>query len=425
MQRFPSSLRLVTQPFPRLFVAAALACGVGLPRQVWAQAPAATIGLGFGVDSTAADVGPIVRLVRTYLAQPDSTARARGLWSSADRFDREHDDLAGTVAYQGFPATIVNVSSVAPGDTLYVVKVLHARGGDADAPPSPLAMERLYAVRAPGAPHGWQLANALPHLTAGWRTLSVGRLAFHYEPGQRIDRSRARRAARFVDVVSDSFAVARPGHIDYYVTSSPEAYFRILGLDFFAGAPSGRVRTGGLTMARERMVLAGDPAQGEAYLHELVHATIGGTYFGGSGFLNEGVAAWLGGSRGRSARELYGELVRYQQAQPAATLMDLLRGEGSGDDPAVITDVLYASGALVAADVHGRGGMVALRAMANAPTDPTALLAVVATALGLPNGDPSSLDRWWRSAAERAVQTPSPGWDIPVARRRHAAVASR
>ena len=133
-----------------------------------AQTPAPSVMVSFGVDTAAADVGDIVRLVRAYLAQPDTSALTRGLWSTADALDRRVGDLHRSFAYQGFPATVVGVMSAGPGDSVYIVKVLHATADSTGRQVMPLALQRLYTVRAPDAEYGWQLYNALPRLTRGW-----------------------------------------------------------------------------------------------------------------------------------------------------------------------------------------------------------------------------------------------------------------
>ncbi|HEV2644159.1 MAG TPA: hypothetical protein VGT98_15710, partial [Candidatus Elarobacter sp.] len=137
------------------------------PRLARAQAPAAAVGIGFGVDTTITVVHDIVALTRAYLAQPDSTARARGLWSTSTRLDAQFGDIA-TSAYLGFNATILAVTPADPGDSVYTVKILHTSNSRSGKPVSALALQRLFAVPAPGSPFGWQLAGALPRLTRGW-----------------------------------------------------------------------------------------------------------------------------------------------------------------------------------------------------------------------------------------------------------------
>ena len=384
---------MASRVFPLLFFAAA-------PRVVAAsQTPAPEVGIGFGVDTSAADIGPIVRLVRTYLTASDSSARAR-LWFPRNSRDPTQRDLAGRYARQGFPASVVGVLPTDMGDSVYVVKLLHGRAERAGGPMSPMALERIYAVRAPTSPYGWQLAGALPRLTQSWPTHIANRIVFHYEPGQLRDTTRAKSAARLVDSAAALFAVRPPPRVDYYVTASPDAYFRALGLDFFV-LQSGRGQaTGGNALPDVAGVLAGDPAQGEAYRHELVHVALGSRVR--SGFINEGIAAWLGGSRRQSLRQLYSGLIAFQRSNPNVTFGQLLRDKSSVPGSAIASsDAWYASGALVTETVFRRAGRPGLRALADTPPEARPSERVIARLLGLRSG--TELDRWWRMAPLTAV----------------------
>ena len=377
-----------------------------------AQPASPSLSVGFGVDTLETDVGAIVRLVRSYLARPDTSAAARAHWSTANALDARSGDLARFYAYQGFPVTIAGVVSAAPGDSVYIVKLLHARA-DAKQVVRPLAMQRLYAVKTLGAPHGWLLSNALPRLTAGWATHVAEPVTFHYAPGQQRDTLRARRTVQFIDSVSTMFGVVRPTHIDYYVTQSPDEYHRALGLDFFV-LPSGRgTATGGNAMTQANILLSGDPAQGEAYLHEVVHLMLRDG-FGGGAMLGEGIPTWLAGSKGRDKVALARVLADYQRKRPGTTLRALISGEVSDGWTNAETDALYASGALYVESVFRRGGLAALRRLAGTPGDPPALTRAMQRSLGLADGDEAGLERWWRVAPALLVHAPPVG---PPARR--------
>jgi hypothetical protein len=381
----------------RKFALGSAVLALSLARIGSAQQPSPVVGLGFGVDTTDADVGAIVRLLRAYLADPAS-ARQKRLWEpSRDSIVHTGDDLAARFALQGFPTSIVGVLAADAGDSVYVVNLLHARADSAGGPVSPLALERLYAVRAAGRPFGWQLSAALPRLTRPWATRSAGRITFHYEPGQTPNHAHIVDAARFVDSVATLFNSRPPARIDYYVTASPEAYFRALGLDFFVHASGSADRTGGNALPDVGILLVGDPVQGDLYRHELVHIALAGRV--PSGFVNEGIAAWLGGSRGRSARELYRVLADFQRAHPSVTFAALVNDKLSvPTEPVASSDAWYATGALVCATVYGRRGVAGLRELADTPPNPGALSHVVARLLGIVD-QPAALDGWWRSGA--------------------------
>jgi hypothetical protein len=364
-----------------------------------AQAPSPSVSVGFGVDTTISDVRSVVSLVRAYLAKPDSSARSRGLWSRSTDFDRGIGDITAGRAYQGFPATVVGVISAGPGDSLYVVRILYARADSADGI-APLALQRLYALREAGAPFAFRLSSALPRMTATWSRRSKGPITFWYAPGQRPNPAKIDRAVQFVDSVAKLFSVPPPRHFDVYLGSSMDEVERAIGLDFWP-EPSGPGQlSGGLNLGS--ILLVGNPAIGEEYLHEFVHAVLGPALPAGSVLLGEGVATWLGGSRGRTPQQMYRLLRRYQEADPSLSLSSLVKNRFEIGDAQRGTDLLYASGALVANAVYRKQGIAGLRRLYQLKGDEDALLRAVALELGLSTTDFRSLDAWWRSEPARA-----------------------
>jgi hypothetical protein len=106
-----------------------------------------------------------------------------------------------------------------------------------------------------------------------------------------------------VDSVAKLFNVPVPRHLDVIVGASMDDVERAIGLDFFSEPSGPGQRSGGLNLGS--IILSGNPAIGEAYLHEFVHSVLGPSLPAGNQLLSEGVATWLGGSRGRSPREMY------------------------------------------------------------------------------------------------------------------------
>jgi hypothetical protein len=370
--------------------------------QVGAQVPSPTVRVSFGVDTTITDVGNIVRLLRAYLAQPDTSARSRGLWSTATDFDRRIGDLT-TEAYQGFPATIVSIASDGPGDSVYVVRVLYASADSTRQIISPLALQRLFAVREPGAAFNFRLSGALPRLTHAWEQRTSGHVTFWYAPGQKPNPARISHASAFVDFVATLFQVPPPKHLDMYLGRSREEVERARGLDFFPAASADRGLGGGAISTG--MVFVGNPALGETYLHELAHAVLSPTVPTRNGLFNEGVATWLGGSRGRTPREVYARLRQIQIARPALTFGQVLSRDIPDAAAEEMTDAYYATGALVVDAVYRRAGLTGLRALAQLNNDPSTLLAALPAQLGISTSDQTALDRWWRAQAARMSGT--------------------
>jgi hypothetical protein len=372
------------------------ALGVGHP--VAAQSPAPSVGLSFGVDTTLPVVRDITRLVRAYLARPDSSAHTRGLWRVRTRAEARLGDPAQQ-AYQGFPATIVGVSGVGQDESLYVVKVLHASADSGGTLVRPLALQRFDVVRAPSAPFGWQLASPLPRLTRAWAHATYGRVTFWYAPGIRPDPPRARRAATFVDSLARLFAVAAPAHLDAYLTATTEDGERALGIDFFPEGSGPGTGLGGRSLPAASVLLLGDPGVGEAYLHEFVHAVLQPTLGPANYLSSEGIAVWLGGSRGKSPRTLYEELVAYQASYPTLTLDQVIRSDAPGGARA--TGALYATVGLIVEAIYRRGGIASVRQFATLEEESSALLARLAEFVG-PVG--TDISAWWRAEAAAAAR---------------------
>lgn len=383
--------------FQRLVVAVLVLSAVVISAQAHAQVAPPTVSVSFGIDTTLPVVGDVVRLVRAYLANPDSSARSRGLWSTATDFDRLVGDLT-TDAYQGFPATIAGVASDGPGDSVYVVRMLYARADSTGGHISPLAFQRLYAVRESGAPFHFRLSGALPRVTRGWEQQSKGQVTFWYAPGQHPNPTKISYASTFVDSVVVLFHVP-PNHLDMYVAGSMEEALRAIGVDFFPEASADRGRGGrGL---RGGIVLAGNPGIGEGYVHELVHAILGPTFPSRNRLFAEGVATWLGGSRGRTPQEIYARLRQIQVAHATLTLGQVLSYDIPNVTPEDQTDAFYATGALIVDAVYRRAGITGLRALAQLNNDPTVLLPALPAQLGLAGSDQAALDHWWRTQTAR------------------------
>jgi hypothetical protein len=145
----------------------------------------------------------------------------------------------------------------------------------------------------------------------------------------------------------------------------------------------------------------GNPGIGEGYVHELVHAILGPTFPSRSSLFAEGVATWLGGSRGRTPQEVFVRLRQIQIAHPALTFGQVLAYDIPNGTPEDRTDAFYATGALIVDTVYRRTGIAGLRALAQLNRDPNILQAALPAQLGLANSDHSALDQWWRAEAAR------------------------
>jgi hypothetical protein len=179
---------------------------------------------------------------------------------------------------------------------------------------------------------------------------------------------------------------------------------RAIGLDFYPEPSGPGVRSGGRNLGS--ILLVGNPLVGEAYYHEFVHAILGPHIRAGTRLLGEGVATWLGGSRARSAKEVYAAVRRYQLADSTLKLSTLYRTSFEDSDPLRQSDLVYGTGALIANAVYQKRGIAGLRDLYQAGGNAESMLRTISTALGLPRNDPGALDRWWRAEAARTANSP-------------------
>jgi hypothetical protein len=103
--------------------------------------------------------------------------------------------------------------------------------------------------------------------------------------------------------------------------------FRLLGVDVLPN------HTPGLAYTAHRLLFSGSPIYGEWYPHELAHMVLDSvtkawrTPFA----LDEGLAMWLGGSRGRNFPTLMRDLAAALKARPSLSLDTLLGSPSSTD----------------------------------------------------------------------------------------------
>jgi hypothetical protein len=373
----------------------------GLTSDLAAQTAPPSVTTSFGVDTTIKEVRDIVRLTRAYLAQPDASARSRGLWSNSP-VDARYGDLS-MEAYNGFPATIIGITGAAPGDSVFAVKIIYGPPDSSGTQLQPINLQRLYAVRAPGSPYGWQFSSPLSRLTRAWPHRDFGRITYWYAPGITPSPTKALQTSRFVDSVAKLFSVKPPSHLDAYLTATMDDGLRLIGLDFSVQNSGPGSGFGGRGGGAGNYLILSDPRLGEAYLHEFVHSVLGPTLQSRNSLFNEGVASWLGGSGDQSPRERYIALQAYQRSHANVSLLDLFQGRGGEDHEAVAAS--YGTRALIADSIYRSSGIPGLTRFAQVTGTPAELIATLPSYIAGMGADPNL---WWRAETAAAVKRTAP-----------------
>lgn len=290
------------------------------------------VEIGLGADTTKAPFPELIALWRQYLQSGPYDSHVTPYWSASEQgrwpkgFDLTTPWCYGSREdFANSQATVLDVAPASFGDTTsYSIRTLFTYRDSSMAKPLPYAVCRVYAVRQDGH---WVLANALGQLTRQWQRAKIGPITFVYPPSHHFNRARAGQSATFVDSIAAAFGAGRPKPIDFYVADSQEDMFRLLGLDVLPNhAP-------GLAYTAHRLILSGSTIYGEWYPHELAHMALDSltkswrTPFA----LDEGLAMWLGGSRGNDFPGLMRNLGQALRANPLITL-DALLGSPSATD---------------------------------------------------------------------------------------------
>jgi len=170
------------------------------------------------------------------------------------------------------------------------------------------------------------------------------------EPGYNFDRSRAERAVRFTDSISDAFRVPKMPPLTYYLTSSSDEIYRIMGLE--TDIKWGPV--GGVAQPTNHMLFSGMPAIGEDYRHELAHLVLlplmGNTRY----FVSEGVPTWVGGTGAADFHTAAREFASFLTGHPSVTLDSVVDG-------ALPAKQLYPGAAIFVSMANDRGGVEAVK----------------------------------------------------------------
>jgi hypothetical protein len=383
-------------------VVAVIACLA--PVHLNAQASERRIGTGFGVDTLDESGGwnpvddrrlkrEIFHLWRSYLLDRPDSLHHSPYWSPAEQRQWPEFDLTRFLAYQGlfssFQPTVLQIEPVAGARTdEFVVKTLFARvtGDSASRVVKPIALSRIYVARENGR---WVLANALPRLTATWPRRTHGQITFVVSPEREFDPNRARVAAQFADSLAATFGLPVTEPITYYVTNSGDEAYRIMGFDWaITGSSAGAA---GKAFPENKLIISGNAALGEAYLHEIAHivlqpiARAGQTHH----MLLEGLATWAGGTQGTSFEDTWKSYSDFLRSHPEITL-DAVLSPGAEDNG------VYPAGAILVQMAYDGSGVEGVKRLMKAGRSDEELRRTLSEVFARPWSEVMSL---WRAVA--------------------------
>ncbi|MBO0939059.1 hypothetical protein J2I47_21070 [Fibrella sp. HMF5335] len=336
------------------------------------------------VDTSRTDIRQAVAVWSAYLrTQPDRTRpdrtrpdsiRHSPFWNEAEqaqspRFDLLEREFEPTL-YRGYPVQILSV--VGYPDGFYQIKSLFGGNNPKSRSPIVFCIANVYA--RPDSNGRWLLYNALPiNRSRFWNSQQLGAVTYYFPPYHTFNKQKARQLNGFIDNLCQQFGVpAKP--VEYYLADTPDELRQLRGFDYQITG-SGLLKPTGRAIDNRVFCSGLD----EFYPHELVHVYVDPHYLNKHPWVTEGVATFLGGSRGESLDWHLARVAAHLRTYPTIDLTSMLSLVTLDE----FTDYRYALGGLFARAVFKKGGLPLLKQFMQSGQTDTAYYAALEQFLGL------------------------------------------
>lgn len=219
---------------------------------------------------------------------------------------------------------------------------------------------------------------------------TLGSINFHYPKSHQFNPVLAQKQVDFLSLFANQFG-AEVGTIDYYFASTAEEMNRIKGFDYLVGY-SGEEIPFGKADVEKRIVYA--VGLGEYYPHEFIHILLNPMFPDAHLWINEGVAAYFGMSRGYEYKWHLKKLHHYLLEHSEVDLANMLELRTLDK----YTDFRYVLGGLFAEVALEKGGIPLIKKLLEGGSSDEDFYAVIEEQLGIERGD---LNTWIRARLEK------------------------
>lgn len=301
------------------------------------------------VDTTNTHVREIMDLFENYLNSKPDSIYDNPYWNTYEKkklkqFDVLQNEFQPSL-YMDFPVHILSINTY--DENLHRIKVQFSYCQN-DGAPYILSIVNYYIKRENGA---LKLYNALFINREKWAHTQYGIIGYYYPKYHTFNLEKAKELSNFIDEISKNFKI-KPRPFEYYFADDYEEIQNLKGLDYWYGM-GGRLKPTGT--ADELGVFSS--GKGENDFHEVFHVIVDTQYRNKHLWVSEGIATYLGGSRGKSLtwhlEKTYDFLEKHRDID-LNNLLDL----STIDE---FTDYRYAVGGLIAKKIYQKGSWEMLR----------------------------------------------------------------
>ena len=306
------------------------------------------------VDTTDIETKKVVELWINYLESKPDSLYDNPYWNSKEKAEHKHFDfLEGEFEpslYMGFPVTILNVKNI---NGLYRIKSIFASCDATGKPPYIFCIVNVFAKKENGE---YKLFNALPiNRDKEWNHRKAGYIDYYFPFYHSFDSVKAEKQNAFMIDVCKNFEVPIK-QVEYYFADDFNEIERLRGFDYERGT-SGKLIPQGKS-GDDKVYCGG---MGEYYPHELIHVFINPNYPNCHNWVLEGLATFLGGSRGEELvwhiRRANDYLLKHQEID----LNNILKLVSIDE----YTDYRYVIGGLICELIYEKGELKLLRDFLN------------------------------------------------------------
>ncbi|WP_121666180.1 hypothetical protein [Mesonia aquimarina] len=300
------------------------------------------------VDSSAVETNEVMHVFESYIASNPQEKNYSEYWNKEVQTNYVDVDFLASEfqpsLYMGYPIHVLSISSM---NGLYQIKAQFSFC-KADGTPFVLAIVNYFAKKENGE---FKLYNALHVNKQHWKCKTNGMINFYFPGYHDFDFKKAEKLNAFVQRICKNLEV-NPTPFDYYFADHFDEVQKLKGIDYYVGMggesmPSGKASEG-------KVYCSG---LGEYYPHEVFHVQIDEHYPNKHFWVSEGMATFLGGSRGKDLEWHLIKTNAYLKRNPAINLNNLLELDNLDN----ATAYHYALGGLLVKKVYEKGGWEALK----------------------------------------------------------------
>ncbi len=349
---------------------------------------AQSVTYNYIVDSTNVETQKIMKLFENYLASNPQNKQKNSFWNLQEqKAYKQYDFLECEFQpslYMGFP---VHVLSIKSKNGIYQIKAQFGMCNK-DGTPYVLAIANFFAKKENGT---YKLYNALIFNREKWLFKNVGLVDFYYPSYHNFNYKKAKELNIFIDSICKNLDV-KPKAFEYYLADDFDEIQALKGFDYYIGM-GGETKPSGKA-SYDKVYCAG---LGEYYLHEVFHIEIDEHYPNNYYWVSEGIATFLGGSRGH---DLYWHLKRtndYLKHNEDINLNNLLDLVNLDE----YTSFHYSLGGLIAKKIYEKGGWSMIKEFMNSGKSKNDYYCAIEKYLGVSRND---LNTYLREELKKETQ---------------------